>query len=182
MHRFNRMLAVAAIVALHACGTHDGGDFRTPAAPAVAQLPMAVQKALADYLAICTEVGGQPDAAAGVWRRDLNGDGITDYVIDGHAITCKGAYTAWGDRAKQVSVFTGDSAGEGALAFDGLTWGVSLEGDPDATLWLGVSSEACGKPAAADFASESFCERPLQWNSATRRFDYAPLATIRPLR
>lgn len=182
MHRVTHMLAVATMLTLHACGTHDGGADYRPVAPAVAQLPVAVQKALADYLAICTDVGGRPDASAGVQRRDLNGDGITDYVIDGHAITCVGAYTAWGDRAKEVRVFTGGSAGEGTLAFDGLTWGASLEGDLDATLWLVVSGEACGKPPAADFASESFCDRPLQWNPATRRFDYAQLATVRPLR
>jgi hypothetical protein len=48
-----------------------------------------------------------------------------------------------------------------------------------ATLWLTTSGEACGRPAAADFASETFCARPLAWNSALQRFDYAPLTAAR---
>jgi hypothetical protein len=42
-----------------------------------------------------------------------------------------------------------------------------------------VSGQACGKPPAKDFASEKFCDRALVWNAKTRKFDYAPVSTVK---
>jgi hypothetical protein len=42
-----------------------------------------------------------------------------------------------------------------------------------------VSGADCGKKQAQDFASESFCERPLAWNAKTQAFDFAPLSTVK---
>ncbi len=39
----------------------------------------------------------------------------------------------------------------------------------------------CGKKPAKDFASETFCERPLVWDSAKRKFDYAPVSSVKIL-
>ena len=50
---------------------------------------------------------------------------------------------------------------------------------PAAKLWLTVSGAGCGKEPAADFASESFCERPLAWNAKKQAFDYAPVSTVK---
>jgi hypothetical protein len=44
---------------------------------------------------------------------------------------------------------------------------------------LTVSGQACGKKPAPDFASESFCERAVVWNSKTQAFDYAPVSTVK---
>jgi hypothetical protein len=37
----------------------------------------------------------------------------------------------------------------------------------------------CGKKPAKDFASETFCERPLAWDPVKRKFDYAPVASVK---
>jgi hypothetical protein len=44
---------------------------------------------------------------------------------------------------------------------------------------VGVSGAQCGKPPAPDFARENFCDRALVWNAATKKFDYAPVSTVR---
>jgi len=42
-----------------------------------------------------------------------------------------------------------------------------------------VSGQQCGKKPAKDFASENFCDRSLVWNAKTRKFDYAPVSTVK---
>jgi hypothetical protein len=32
---------------------------------------------------------------------------------------------------------------------------------------------------AADFASETFCDRAVDWNPRTQSFDYAPVSTVK---
>ena len=36
-----------------------------------------------------------------------------------------------------------------------------------------------GKPPAPDFARENFCDRAIAWNAKAKRFDYAPVSTVR---
>jgi hypothetical protein len=145
------------------------------AAPA---LPAAVKSELAQVVSICTDVGGKALADQAVERVDLNADGKEDYVLDVGRIQCEGAASAYGDRAKDVSVFVGDGAGGASKGWSGVAYGSRIEGS---TLWLGVSGADCGKPPAPDFATENFCERPLEWNAQKRRFDYAPVSAAKML-
>ena len=89
---------------------------------------------------------------------------------------------ACGDHEKGVSVYAGDGAGGAKNAFSDAVFGARLEGaGPSARLWLTVSGERCGKARAADFVSENFCERYVEWNRATQRFDYAAAGTARAI-
>jgi hypothetical protein len=143
-------------------------------------LPAVVAKAVKDTAAICTEVGGKPDTSNAVKRADLNGDGIEDYVLDVGSVNCDGAASVYGDREKGVIVYVGDGKGGATEAFNDMSYGMTIEGaGPAAKLWLGVSGQACGKPPAKDFASENFCDRSLVWNAKTRKFDYAPVSTVK---
>lgn len=160
---------IAAIGALTASlGAH-------AAAPA---LPGAVQTELAAMVSICTDVGGKAVTDDAVERVDLNADGKDDYVLDVGRIQCEGAASAYGDRAKDVVVLVGDGAGGAAKAWSGVAYGSRIEGSK---LWLGVSGAECGKPPAKDFASESFCERPLAWNAAQRKLEFAPVSAVKML-
>jgi hypothetical protein len=69
-------------------------------------------------------------------------------------------------------------AGEPAKAAP-LPAAVAADLEPVAKLWLTVSGERCGKKPAKDFASEAFCDRPLAWNPSTKKFEYAPVASVR---
>ena len=143
-------------------------------------LPATVAKAVKEAAAICTEVGGKADASQAVKRADLNGDGAEDYVLDIGAINCEGAASVYGDREKGVLVYAGDGKGGATEAFNGMSYGARVEGTGTAAkLWLTVSGADCGKPPAKDFASENFCERPLAWNAKTRKFDFAPVSTVK---
>lgn len=143
-------------------------------------LPATVAAAVKSVADVCTEFGGKPLTADAVERADLNGDGKEDFVLDVGSVHCEGAASIYGDREKGVLVYVGDGAGGAKEAFNGSTYGVRIEGaGPAAKLWLTVSGEQCGKKRAADFASESFCDRPLAWNAGKQSFDYAPVSTVR---
>jgi hypothetical protein len=143
-------------------------------------LPAVVAKAAKETAAICSEVGGKADTSNAVKRADLNGDGIEDYVLDVGAVNCDGAASIYGDREKGVIVYVGDGKGGATEAFNDMSYGMTIEGaGPAAKLWLTVSGQSCGKPPAKDFASENFCDRSLVWNAKTRKFDYAPVSTVK---
>ena len=150
------------------------------AARAAAPLPGVVATALQEAAAICAEVGGTPDTSQALLRADLNGDGNEDFVLDVGGIACNGAASVYGDRAKDVSVFAGDGKGGAQPAFSAAAYAVRLDGTgPSARLWLTVSGASCGKPPARDFASEAFCERYIVWSSQARKFDFAPVSTVK---
>ena len=74
----------------------------------------------------------------------------------------------------------GDGQGGAVPAFRDMVYGMKIEGSGTAArLWLTVAGEACGRKPAPDFASESFCDRPIAWNAAGRKFAYAPVSTVR---
>ena len=147
---------------------------------AAAPLPGVVATALQEAAAICSDVGGTPDTSQAVRRSDLNGDGNEDFVLDVGGIACNGAASVYGDRAKDVSVFAGDGKGGARSAFSAAAYAVRLDGTgASARLWLTVSGASCGKPPARDFASEAFCERYIVWNSHARKFDFAPVTTVK---
>lgn len=144
------------------------------------KLPVTVSSDLAAIASECTGVGGKAHTTNAVKRADLNGDGNEDYVLDVGSIGCEGAASIYGDRQKGVTVYVGNGAGGAKNAFSAWVYGARLEGTgPAARLWLTVSGGECGKKTAADFASESFCERYVQWNAKTQKFDFAPVSTVK---
>lgn len=166
-----RTVVVASAAAVLAVGA---------AQSAAPPLPPAVVKAVMQAVAICTEAGGKADTSRAIQRGDLNGDGAADYVLDVGAINCDGAPSIYGDREKGVLVFAGDGKGDAIEAFNDFAYGVQIEGDgQNAKVWLTVSGSACGMPPAQDFASESFCNRPLTWNGTSRKFGFGPVSTVR---
>jgi hypothetical protein len=145
-----------------------------------ADLPASVAADLKTAVAMCTDAGGKALTEAAVKRADLNADGHEDYVLDIGSINCDGAASIYGDREKGVTGYVADAAGGAKSAFSDSVYRAKIEGaGPTAKLWLGVSGEQCGKKPAADFASESFCDRYIVWNAQTHKFDYAPVATVK---
>ncbi|MEO8445704.1 MAG: hypothetical protein ABI567_11925 [Gammaproteobacteria bacterium] len=152
------------------------------AATGPAALPATVVAALADLAAQCSGVEGTPHTEQAVQQGDLNGDGQTDFVLYAGWINCENAASIYGDREKFLAVFAGDGSGGAAEAFSGQVFDAKIEGTgASARLWLSTMGEGCGQPPAADFASESFCDRAIDWKAGTGRFEYAPVATVRML-
>lgn len=141
-----------------------------------ADLPATVAKDLKAIADVCTEAGGKPLTNDAVKRVDLNGDGKEDFVLDVGSVNCDGAASIYGDREKGVTVYAGDGAGGAATAFNGSVYGSKLDGTK---LWLTVSGQECGKKPAKTFGEESFCERPIVWNDKTKKFDWAPVSTVK---
>jgi hypothetical protein len=152
------------------------------AEPGVAdeKLPASVAADVKSNADLCTEAGGKADTSQAVKRADLNGDGKPDFVFLNGWIHCAGFASLYGDREKVLNVYAGDGAGGAVAAFTGMVFDATLEGTGAATkLWLGVSGTDCGKPPAPDFASENFCDRALVWNAKAKKFEYAPVSTVR---
>jgi len=165
----HRFLGVLAIPMLAACGESSGAD-----------LPATVVEAVALLAEICTASDGKPRADEAVKRVDLNGDAVDDFVLYAGWMVCEGAWSVYGDREKVLTVYTGDGRGAAPEVFAGSVYDAAIETTAaGAALWLSVSAEACGRPRAETFAEETFCDRAIVWNAATRRFDFAPLETIR---
>ena len=156
----------------------------TPQKPtAAAKLPATVAGDLDAMAEQCREAGGKPLTDAAIKRADLNADGKEDFVLDVGSINCDGAASIYGDREKGVTVYVGDGNGGATNAFSEWVFGATIEGTgPAAKLWLTVSGEACGKKPAADFASENFCDRAIVWNAKTKKFELAPVATVRAIK
>ncbi len=143
-------------------------------------LPAVVATHLKDVAAECVEVGGKALTDAAITRADLTGDGKEDYVFDVGSIQCDGAASIYGDRSKKVTVYVGDGAGGAVEAFSDMSYGMRFEGKGIATkVWLTVMGEECGKKRAVDFASEKFCDRSLVWQGATKKFEFAPISTVK---
>lgn len=170
MHRIGRMTAMLMATQLSCFA----------ARAAEPGLPAAVAAELQTFTDMCRDAEGRPDTRQAVKRLDLNGDGIEDYLLDVAGISCEGAWSIFGDRAKAVSVFVGDGSGGATLAFADSVYGVTVERKgADARLWLTVTAAQCGRKPAKDFASERFCDRALVWKAAAGRFEYAPVSTVR---
>ena len=143
-------------------------------------LPAPVAKFLKGYIDTCADAQGKPNTAKAVQRADLNADGFLDFVVDVGSIECVDAFSIYGDREKDVGVFLGDGKGSAVQAFGDSVFGVRVEGQgTKARLWLTTSGAGCGKRPAKDFASENFCDRPLSWNAATRKLEYAPVSQVK---
>ncbi|MEQ1802251.1 MAG: hypothetical protein ABL989_10040 [Gammaproteobacteria bacterium] len=166
--------AILAVAGAAAAGLACAADAPAPGLPATIAADL---KSIADQ---CTEVGGKPRTGDAVKRADLNGDGKEDFVIDTGSVNCDGAASIYGDREKWVGVYAGDGKGGATSAFTDSVYGVAIDGTgATAKLWLTVSAGMCGKKPAKDFATENFCDRAVVWNPATKKFDYAPVGTVR---
>jgi hypothetical protein len=155
-------------------------NFTSSALAAESKLPAVVAAELKAVAAECVEVGGKALTEEAIKRADLNGDGKEDFVLDVGSIQCDGAASIYGDRSKKVTVYVGDGAGGAVAAFSDMSYGIRFEGTGIATkLWLTVVGEECGKKPAADFASQKFCDRSLVWQGATKKFEFAPISTVK---
>jgi len=163
------MSRVAASLVLSIAACVQAADTTVP-------VPDLVQLDLESVSAECAAADGIPRTADAVKRIDLNGDGREDYVLDVGTIVCVGAASVYGDRAKAVRVYASAEGQSVRQVFEDWVFGAALR---DGALWLTVSGAQCGKPPAPDFASESFCERPLVWNAKRDKMEYAPLSTVR---
>lgn len=185
--RFPAFMACLALYTLTACGQasnqatgQSSGDAAAATSSSQSPLPATVAAALASLAEQCSGVGGTPRTENAVRRADLNGDNNEDFVLFAGWINCENAVSIYGDRQKSLAVFPGDGQGGTGEAFGDWVFDAELEDTAEGRqLWLATMGEQCGRPPAASFASESFCNRAITWNGATQRFDYAPVSTVR---
>ena len=179
LNRPRGMLPVAVLIALLgavACS-------RSADRSSLDSLPQSVSDAVAALAAQCRAVDGIPQTDDTVRRGDFTKDGRDDFVLYAGWMACVNAASVFGDREKDVTVFTGDASGGASWAFGDSVYDVAIEdADGKLQLWFTVSAGQCGQPPAATFSEESFCDRALLWSASTSRFDYEPVSAARMLR
>ena len=96
-------------------------------------------------------------------RVDLNGDGLTDYVVDAGRYPCPGRPAISAAAGAQVTMFKGLKDGFAVPAFQAVALGSSLHrpsvGPPQ--LWITLSGGDCGT---------AHCERQVAWDVREGRF------------
>lgn len=165
----------AVILTLAALGLVSAG-----AAAAQGRPPESVLSEVRDMDAMCRDVGGQPGDKEGLLRAaDLNGDGLSDWVLDQGLYVCNGAASLFGGSGgSSVMVWAGLPGGGASQPFGQAAFGAKIE---NGRVWLAVGGGFCGQNTAGLSRAEmTYCERPLAWDARTRKFDFAPVSQIRP--
>jgi hypothetical protein len=157
-----------------------------PALAAAAPMPPEVRGHIEDMKKECRQSGGSPAEPADSFLiiADLNGDGRTDWAIDEAGFNCDGATSTFkGSGGSQIYIFAGITGNRTRQAFMHGAYGMRLEGTAGhARLWLTVGGELCGQTGSFSRAEAISCERPLVWNTLTKQFEFAPLATVKLLK
>ena len=143
-----------------------------------AKLPASVDSELQELARFCRLLGGRPHGfQQAVERADLNGDGITDYVLDDSELQCYGA-------SGSVGMF-GNRNGGGVTVFLG-----RADGKAEKSIFITARSvqksimsanrrnftsawrvhTAAKRPKAKKRDGYEKCSRPLKWNDKSRRF------------
>lgn len=143
-------------------------------------LPAPVRAAIDALNAECQGAGGRPGASPGLLSSvDLNGDGRSDYVIDTGAFDCEGAASLFAGTGGSVEVFIATAAGGATRAFEHGAAGVRVA---QGKVWLAVSGPLCGQKTGDDTPRSEMqaCWRPLHWDAAHRKLDFAPPSSAQP--
>jgi hypothetical protein len=133
----------------------------------------------------CRQLGCTPIAPKDTFLigADLKGDGLIDWVIDEGGFNCDGAWSIFsGSGGAQVYVFAGMSRNNARQSFVHGAYGMRLERESvrgRQILWLTVGGKLCGRSDPPSNAEAIHCERSLIWNKTTKRFEFAPLSTIK---
>jgi hypothetical protein len=171
-------VSLSALVALAALAA--GPANAQPRPPGYA--PAAVTKDVLELHALCRDAGGKPGKSPGlVQTADLNGDGLTDYLLDINRYNCEGAASAMGagQSGAVVSIYAGGPGDTAKKVFSGLAFEANIQGtSPKTRVWLTIQGLDCGQRNAASvsMANQIGCTRPLDWDSTKHVFRYAPLA------
>lgn len=97
---------------------------------AAGDLPAEVENVLAGYRQDCREVGSElSDPTGAVTRRDPDGDGRPDLLLDMRKARCDGVYTPFcGSAGCPLLIFVQDAGGKLSLIFDGLVRSYRISG------------------------------------------------------
>ena len=130
----------------------------------------------ADWLLASTTDGVKSKGIAQYALGDVNGDGITDYVLDDSELQCYGASGSVGMFGNRngggVTVFLGRADGKAEKVFYYSAFGAKIDYvGKQAKLYLGMAGTYCGQtPESEKRDGYEKCSRPLKWNDKSRRF------------
>ena len=147
------------------------------ALPALAaELPAEV---IAEIIRLEAECDGKPPLKTDlntVQKADINGDGVTDYVISDGQVDCAiGASFRHGNGGTGVIIFAGTATGA-VKAYDDTVFDVKVE---NGKAWVGVGGHRCGQGEFKSRADAISCDLPLLWNAAKQKFEEAPVSQAR---
>jgi hypothetical protein len=120
-----------------------------------ASLPKEVQQAVEKSRSVCKTWTQLPGF---VTEKDINGDGIRDFILDYDKVECDDSASAWcGSAGCLTQVFASLSDGTFVKVLDGNVRGLSKIGGRSA-MSVDLHGSACGRAGAAP------CAEILYWN------------------
>ena len=90
-----------------------------------------------------------------------------------------------GSGGSQVSVYVSTPDGQAFEAFTSGSAGVKVDRtSKPAKLFLGVGGPLCGQRITSDTPRSEYkgCWRPVDWSDKTKKFQFAPVSKIQPLK
>jgi hypothetical protein len=151
---------------------------------AAGELPKDVTAHLVGMDKECRDSRGQSANPDSLMEHGVLAKGATEvWVIDEGKYQCDGAAGVFsGSGGAQVVVFARLNDGSVKQVFEHGAYGVSLKRvGTSAELWLRVGGRLCGQAGNPTHAEAMACERPLIWNGATQKMDFAPVSKVRPI-
>ena len=167
-----------------------------PARASSASLPEIVVAHIADMDKTCKDVGGMPAPSMAfeggpsearpanlVERGVLAGSAVEFWALDEGRYQCDGAASAFsGTGGAQVYVFVRLNDGRVKQVLMQGAYGMKLKRiGSSSELLLRVAGGLCGQVGNPTHADAIACERPLIWDKATQKMDFAPFGKARPL-
>ena len=147
--------------------------------------PAAVKAYIADLDRSCADFGGTPNKSPTLMKwADLNGDGVTDYVVDVGAYDCGGAASAMsnGQSGSTVVVFAGGKDGSAVKAYQGSVYGITISEGDKPVMSVNLSGADCGQNTDdVSFSNWKSCTRALRWNAGSKSFAFGPLSEAKPV-
>ncbi len=143
-------------------------------------LPPEVAAHLDEMDNVC-KVVGKPLKSKLVEHGNLVAKGMEIWAIDEGKYECDGAASLFsGSGGAEVVVFMRMPDNSIKQVFEHGAYGMRMErsGASD-TIWLTIGGPLCGQPGNPSHAASIHCERPLQWDAAKQRMDFAPLSQAR---
>ncbi|MCK1407707.1 hypothetical protein [Bradyrhizobium sp. 76] len=142
--------------------------------------PEAIVRHVDEMSAFCEQVKGRVDAGPRITHGFLD-SGTEFWVVDEANARCSGAETLFSNQGgSQVAVYLSKPKGDLAKAFEGSSYGTSIESVGDRSkIWLTVGGKLCEEQGDFVFSETISCERPLQFETFSQSLEFAPSSNTR---
>lgn len=180
INRITKLLAFAITLSFSNCTPAGSSSMREGP---LNKLPNIVKSEIAEMTSVCRQVEGKPRTSPDfLLIADINGDKISDYVINPMGFNCIGAESLFsGSAGTIIEIYIGTTDGQARKAFMSTAHDVELDmSTKPAKIRMLVEGALCGQKLTSETAHVDYkaCWRPVLWNGSKQRLEFAPLSQV----